>query len=139
VRLALWSVAVNLVGNVVLIPLLGRHGIGQIAPPLATAVASTVNVAALYVTLVRRGHFALDAGLRRKLPRLLLAALVMGGTLLLVTPWIDPWLTGSLLRRGLALAALVGAGFAVYSLACVATGAYRPSDVASLLRRRASR
>ncbi|RDE06830.1 murein biosynthesis integral membrane protein MurJ [Sphingomonas aracearum] len=138
VRLALWSVGVNLVGNLLLIPLLGRHDIGQVGPPLATAIASTVNVAALYVTLARRGHFVLDQAVRRKVPRLALAALLMGAALLLVTPWIEPHLTGSLVRRGLALGALVGAGVAVYGLACVVTGAYRLSDLKSLLRRRAS-
>jgi putative peptidoglycan lipid II flippase len=137
-RLALWSVGVNLVGNLLLIPLLGRVGYGHVGPPLATAIASSVNVAALYLTLGRRGHFAIDAQLRRRAPRLALAALVMGATLLLVAPRVDPYLVGPLLRRGLALAVLVAAGAIVYALACVATGAFRPADFRSLLHRRAS-
>ncbi|KAK0359378.1 hypothetical protein LTR94_031555, partial [Friedmanniomyces endolithicus] len=86
VRLALWSVAINLVGNLILIPTLAHWNIGQIGPPLATALASTVNVASLYVVLSRRGHFALDPQVKRKVPRLILAALLMGASLLLVTP-----------------------------------------------------
>ena len=35
-------------------------------PPLATAIASTVNVALLYRTLRKRGHFVADAQLRRR-------------------------------------------------------------------------
>ena len=138
VRLALWSVAINLVGNLVLIPLLGRYGVGQVGPPLATALASSVNVVALYVTLARRGHLTLDAQVRRRVPRLALAAAVMGAALLFVTPWIEPYLTGSLVTRGLALVALVGAGVAVYALACFVTGAYRPADLRSLRRKKAS-
>ncbi|WP_375270477.1 murein biosynthesis integral membrane protein MurJ [Sphingomonas sp.] len=138
VRLALWSVGINLVGNLILIPLLGRYGVGQVGPPLATALASTINVASLYVTLARRGHFTLDVQVRRKVPRLAAAAALMGATLLLVTPRIDPYLTGSIVTRGLALAVLVGAGVLVYALACFATGAFRVSDLRSLLRRRAS-
>ena len=138
VRLALYSVAINLVGNLVLIPTLARWDVGQIGPPLATAIASTVNVTSLYVVLRRRGHFALDPQLRRKVPRLTLAALLMGGALLLVAPLVDPWLTGSLVVRGLALAALVGAGCAIYALACFATGAFRVSDLRTLLNRRAA-
>jgi putative peptidoglycan lipid II flippase len=138
VRLALWSVGINLVGNLILIPLLGHYDIGQVGPPLATALASTVNVASLYVTLARRGHFTLDAQVRRKVPRLAIAAALMGATLLLVTPQIDPYLTGSIIKRGLALAVLVGAGVLVYVLACFATGAFRVADLRSLLRRRAS-
>ncbi len=138
VRLALYSVAINLLGNVTLIPLLGRYGIGQVGPPLATAVASSVNVLSLYLTLARRGHFTLDAQLRRKAPRLALAALLMGGALMFVTPLLKPYLLGSLLRRGVALALLVGAGVVVYGAACFATGAFRVADLRSLLQRRAS-
>jgi putative peptidoglycan lipid II flippase len=75
---------------------------------------------------------------RRKVPRLAVAAALMGATLLLVTPRIDPYLTGSIVSRGLALAVLVGAGVLVYALACFATGAFRVADLRSLLRRRAS-
>ena len=35
-----------------------------------------------------------------------------------------------------ALCALVGAGVAVYGIACVVTGAYRLSDLRALLRRK---
>ena len=138
VRLALWSVAINLLGNLILIPTLARWNIGQVGPPLATALASTVNVASLFVVLRRRGHFALDAAVRRKAPRLALAALLMGAALLLVSPLVDPYLTGTLIVRGLALTILVGAGGVIYALACFATGAFRMSDLRSLLHRRAS-
>ncbi|WP_174280462.1 murein biosynthesis integral membrane protein MurJ, partial [Sphingomonas bacterium] len=68
VRYALVSMAVNLVGNFALIGPLQHMG-----PPLATALASTVNVALLYRTLAARGQFAADAQLRRRAPRALLA------------------------------------------------------------------
>ncbi len=138
VRLALYSVAINLVGNLILIPTLARWNIGQVGPPLATAIASTVNVASLYTVLARRGHFTIDPQVRRKVPRLALAALLMGGALLLVGPLVDSYLTGPLIARALALTTLVGAGVAIYVLACFVTGAYGLSDIRSLLRRRAS-
>jgi putative peptidoglycan lipid II flippase len=138
VRLALWSVAVNLVGNLVLIPVLGRYGIGHVGPPLATALASTINVYMLYRVLRLRGHFVADAQLRRRLPRLALAALIMGGAVWLLAPYAEPWLTRSLAERALALAALVGGGVAVYGAACFLTGAFALRDLKSLLKRRAS-
>ncbi|MEH3158638.1 MAG: murein biosynthesis integral membrane protein MurJ [Sphingomonas taxi] len=138
VRLALYSVAINLVGNLVLIPTLAHWNIGQIGPPLATAIASTVNVASLYVVLGRRGHFTLDPALKRKAPRLALSALLMGAALLLVTPWVEPYLTGTLIVRALALTVLVGSGVAIYALTCFLTGAFRVADLRSLLRRKAS-
>jgi len=137
VRLALYSVAINLVGNLVLIPLLGRFGIGHVGPPLATAIASCVNTWMLYRTLRARGHFEADRQLRRRIPRLALAAAIMGGLLWFLAPYADPYLTRSLLIRGLALAILVGGGVAVYGLACFATGAFALDDLKALIRRRA--
>jgi putative peptidoglycan lipid II flippase len=137
VRYAIWSVGVNLIGNLILIPLLGRFGYGHVGPPLATAVASTVNVWMLYHTLKKRGHFHSDNQLRRRVPRLALAALIMGASLFWLAPAVDPYLTGSIVRRGIGLIALVGAGAAVYAAACFLTGAFVLDDVKLLMKRRA--
>lgn len=131
VRYAMISIAVNIVGNLILIPLIGHVG-----PPLATALASTVNVAMLYRTLTQRGHFAADSALRRKVPRLLLAALLMGATVFAFERLLDPYLGGALIVRYAALGVLVGAGSAVYGVACFVTGAYRIADLKALMRRR---
>ena len=134
VRYATLSVGVNLAGNLALIPLIGHVG-----PPLATAIASAVNMAMLYRTLGRRGHFTADAQLRRRVPRLALAALLMAAALYAGETLLDPYLTGSVLMRFAALAVLVGAGGAIYAIACFATGAYRLADLKALVRRRAAR
>ncbi|TPG55150.1 murein biosynthesis integral membrane protein MurJ [Sphingomonas glacialis] len=131
VRYAMLSIGINIVGNLILIPLIGHVG-----PPLATALASTVNVAMLYRTLAARGHFVADAGLRRKVPRLLLAALLMGATIYAFEQLLDPYLGGPLIVRYAALGVLVGAGGAVYGVACFVTGAYRIADIKGLLRKR---
>jgi putative peptidoglycan lipid II flippase len=137
VRLAIFSVGINLVGNLILIPTLARFGMGHVGPPLATAIASTVNVFMLYRVLRKRGHFEADRQLRRRLPRLALAALIMGGAIYLLAPYADLYLTGSLIVRGAALLALVGGGMAVYGLACFLTGAFALDDLKILLKRRA--
>jgi putative peptidoglycan lipid II flippase len=137
VRLAIYSVGINLVGNLILIPTLGRFGMGHVGPPLATALASTVNVFMLYRVLRQRGHFEADRQLKRRLPRLALAALIMGGAVYLLAPFADPYLTRSLLMRAAALAILVGGGMAVYGLACFLTGAFALDDLKILLKRRA--
>ena len=131
-RFAMISIAINLALNLAFIlPL--KH----VGPPLATALASTVNIWMLYRTLRKRGHFETDARLRRAVPRLAAASLIMGVALYFVTPFIDPYLTGSILRRGLGLTALVGAGGAVYVCACFATGAFLLDDLKLLFKRRA--
>jgi putative peptidoglycan lipid II flippase len=136
VRYAVQSVGVNLVGNLILIPVLGRYGYGHVGPPLATAVASTVNVWMLYHTLKKRGHFESDPQLRRRVPRLAIAALMMGVVLFWLAPAVDPYLTGSILRRGAGLVVLVGGGAAVYAVACFLTRAFVLDDVKLLLKRR---
>ncbi|MDO7834433.1 murein biosynthesis integral membrane protein MurJ [Sphingobium sp. HBC34] len=133
VRYAMLSIVINIIGNLAMIPTLGHIG-----PPLATALSSTVNVAMLYRTLVRRGHFTADAGLRRRLPRLALAALIMGVALWTGEGLLDPWLTGAMVQRYGALALLVGAGVALYGLASFVTGAYRLSDIKALMRRKSA-
>lgn len=131
VRFATVSVGVNIAANLALIPL-----IGHIGPPLATALSSTVNVVCLYYTLNKRGHFVVDAQLKRRLPRLAIAAVLMGLALFASNRLLDPWLSGPMVQRYLALVVLVGAGCAIYGAACFLTGAFRLSDLKALMRRR---
>ena len=133
VRFATISVAVNIVANLALIPL-----IGHIGPPLATALSSTVNVWMLYAELKKRGHFVADAQLRRRIPRLALAAVLMGLAIFGFDRLLDPWLNGHLVERYGALIVLVGAGVAIYGVACFVTRAFRLSDLKALVRRRAA-
>lgn len=134
VHFATISVVVNIAANLALIPLIGHVG-----PPLATALSSTVNVWLLYRTLVRRGHFVADAQLKRRLPRLMLAALLMGAAVYAFEGLLDPWLNGFLWQRYTALVVLVGSGVAIYGIACFVTRAFLLSDIKALVRRRAAR
>jgi putative peptidoglycan lipid II flippase len=129
-RFAMISIAVNLVLNLALIMPLKHVG-----PPLATALASTVNVWMLYHTLKKRGHFEADARLRRRVPRLALAAILMGAALFWITPMVDHYLTGSIISRAGGLVALVGAGGAVYAIACFLTGGFVLDDLKLMIRR----
>lgn len=131
VRYATISMVVNLVGNLALILPLQHMG-----PPLATAIASTVNTWLLYRTLVKRGHFAADARLRRRAPRLALAALLMGAVLWFTQGALMPYVHGSWTVRLAALAVLVSAGSLVYGASTVLLGAFSKADLALLLRRR---
>ena len=137
VRYAIISVGVNLAGNLLLIPLLAPIGYGHVGPPLATALSSTANVWMLYSTLRRRDHFVPDAALKRRIPRLALASVLMGVAIFGVDLLLNPWLSARIWERYMALVALVGAGVAVYGLACILTGAFVLADVKLLMSRRA--
>ena len=131
VRYATVSMGVNLALNLLFIRPLGHMG-----PPLATAIASTVNVVLLYRTLAQRGQFVADAQLRRRAPRLALAAVLMGAVMWFLDVAFEPYVTGTSIERWGALALLVGAGGLVYAAATVVTGAVRVAELKRLLRRR---
>lgn len=130
-RFALVAIAVNLIGNLTLI-----WPLEHIGPPLATAIASWVNVILLYISLMRRGHFSTDRRLNSHLLRLLVAAVLMGGALIVINPLVDPMLHNSFGWRVAGLALLVGGGMIVYIAATFATRAFTIAELKSLLGRR---
>lgn len=130
VRFATVSMAVNLGLNLALIVPLGHVG-----PPLATALASSVNVVLLWRALSRRGHFVADAQLTRRAPRLLAAALLMGAVMWFALDLFRPYTSGSNVARWGAMFVLVTSGTIVYAAATFLFGALRPADVRALVRR----
>ncbi len=133
VRIAVASMLVNLVGNLLLIWPLAHVGIA-----LSTALAAWVNAGALYVVLHRRGHFAIDARLRRTVWRLVAAALIMVGVLLALNPLIMGWMHGNIIVRGLGLGLLLSAGGIAYLASAFALKAFSVGDLRAQLTRRKS-
>jgi putative peptidoglycan lipid II flippase len=130
VRIALISMLVNLIGNLILIWPLGHVGVA-----VSTAVAAWVNLILLYVMLHRRNQLRLDARFKQKATRILAAGAVMGAALWLAGPLLDPYMTGNLVERASALLGLCGGGALVYGLASLGFGAYRISELKSQLSR----
>jgi putative peptidoglycan lipid II flippase len=128
VRVALGSVALNIVLNLAfMVPL------GYLGPAMASSVSAWANVIALAVLLARAGHLAPDAILRRRLPRMALAAAAMGAALLALEHVAYAPFAADPALRWAGLAVLVAGGLAAYGLAGTLFGAFRPRD---LLRRR---
>ncbi|MEN2785554.1 murein biosynthesis integral membrane protein MurJ [Sphingomonas qilianensis] len=130
VRYATISIAINLALNLAFIVPLQHLG-----PPLATALASCVNVYLLYRTLRQRGHFVPDVRLRHRAVRLLGAALLMGVAMYLLADLFTPYTTGPSLTRWLAMFVLVGTGGLVYAIACFLLRAYTTADLRMMFRR----
>lgn len=130
VRFATIAIAVNFVLNLAFIVPLKHMG-----PPLATAIASLINLALLYHTLVKRGHFVADAQLRRRVFRLVGAALLMGAVMIALNPYFAPYTLGLGMTRWLAMITLVATGGLVYAAACFGFRAYLPSDLRAMLKR----
>jgi putative peptidoglycan lipid II flippase len=120
-RMPMWAGAVSMVVNVVaafgLFFLYGHVGIAA-----ATSLAAWVNAVILLVGLRRKGMLNTDANLRRRLPLLLLASLLMG-----VVVWIAAWLLGpwlladSIAVRAAVMVALVAVGLVFFALFCQLT------------------
>src|SRR3954471_9872182 len=128
VKVGFAAVALNIALNLLLIPFLSHVGVA-----LATALSAWFNAGMLGWLLNRRGQMILDRRLRRRIPRLLLAAALMAGAILALRTVLFP-VEGPL--RFLGRAALVVAVGAVYFGVAQALGAIDVREVRGMLRRR---
>ncbi|WP_118135857.1 murein biosynthesis integral membrane protein MurJ [Oceanicella sp. SM1341] len=129
-RYALVAMVVNAVIAIGLAPF-----IGYLSAAVATTAAGWVNMALLWRGAKAYGDAATpDAALMRRLPRLLLSAVVMAAVLLGLAEALGPALHDGALRYA-ALAGLVLAGMAAYAAACALTGAVTRAELRAALRR----
>lgn len=129
---AIVSVAVNIVASLILSRYIGHVGIA-----VATSIAAWVNATLLGLTLSRRGDYQLDPRLVQRLPRIVLASLILGAVLL-----AGYWYSASFYAFGTsiwqklsALLALVIGGIAIYFAAAQLTGAMTLREMKSALSR----
>jgi putative peptidoglycan lipid II flippase len=132
VKIGAVAVALNLALNLAFM-----RPLQQLGPALATSLAAMVNLALLGGVLARRGQLTFDAALRRRAPRMALAALAMGALLL----GARAELAGALAVRGperwAALLGLVALGAAGYFAAVAGLGVYPAREALARLRPRA--
>ena len=129
VKVGTTMVGLNLALNVAFMMPLQHLG-----PPLASSLAAWCNVAALAAILRRRGHFAIDEGLRSVVPRTLLAGLVMAAVLLALERGVYAPLATTGGARWLALGILIAGGLAAYGIAGQVAGAFDLGEVARRVR-----
>jgi putative peptidoglycan lipid II flippase len=128
------SLTANTVGSIALFFIFRALGL---MPHLGIAVATTLggwlNAGMLYLTLVRHKHFIADKRLKRALPRIGLATLIMCAVLWLVAEALGSRFEPPTreVTRAIALMLLVSAGLMAYVMAVFATGAL---DFAQLRR-----
>jgi putative peptidoglycan lipid II flippase len=129
---AITSVAVNVVGSLILSRFLGHVGIA-----LATALAAWVNATLLGVTLARFKHFTADQRLRSRLPRIIAASLAMGAILLAGFYFTASIFTDghALWLRAVVLMALVALGGISYFLLAHLFGAMTLGEIRKMTRR----
>jgi len=129
-KIAIGAVLFNLAMNLAFMVPLQYMG-----PALASGIAGLANAGAMAITLHRRGLIRPDARLRASIPKICLAALLMG-TLLwfgqgaLFTPFNHRGF-----ERWLGLAVLVGIGVAIYFGAAMALGVVKLGPVMKRMKR----
>ena len=129
-RFAVWSMVVNAALALGLAPFIGFS-----AAAWGTTIAGWTMAAQLWRGTRAFGEAAqMDARLRHRLPRIVLASLVMGAVIWAMRLGLGDMLETPSLRY-LALAALVFGGIAAYGVAAVALGAIRPADLRAGFRR----
>jgi putative peptidoglycan lipid II flippase len=101
---------------------------------MATVASSWLNAALMAYLLYRRGHFTLDARLKKRLPRTVLASAGMALVLYFAMSLLAPWLVGTELERGLALGLLIAAGLVSFATLAQISGAACFVDLKSLRR-----
>lgn len=105
---------------------------------MATVISAWLNAVALALVLRRRGQLQLDDRLCKRLPRTVIAALLMTGALYAGLEFVGSWLDGSLFQRIGALSILVVGGLGVFGLCAQIFGAASIRDLRALKNKSAT-
>jgi len=134
------ALIVNIILNIIFMPIFGHVGIA-----LGTSISAWLNAIVLSVILYRRGHLVPDERLKKRLPRVVLATVIMmaalwGGVMLVEQHFwalfgLPGTASGDNLTRIVVLFTLIGGGGAVFALSAVVFGAAQRSDLAALRRK----
>jgi len=131
VKVAILTLATNTVLALWLSQYMAHVGIA-----LASGIAAFLNIGLLGAALYRRGHLQLDAQVRRRAPRIMLAAVLMGLALYGAEVLLHDRFTDAAWIRIPALAGLIAVGGVAYAVFVLALGAGSMKDLKALLRRR---
>lgn len=117
VRIGMIALAVNIVGNVVLMFPLGAVGLA-----LSSAISGSVNALLLFWMLRRKGVFHPEAGWLKWLLQIGVATLLMAAVVAKCSPNTAEWAAATVVTRSWWTAGLVALGGAVYVAALLAVG-----------------
>jgi len=129
----LWATLKGLVVTVISSIVLGRlFGVAGIS--VAVAFGAWSNAFALIRSGVTTFGFSIDTAARRRMPRIVAAALVMGGLLWLLVPLVHVWGGNAGLAHLLIVALLIAGGMAIYGLFLALLGVISWADAVNALR-----
>jgi putative peptidoglycan lipid II flippase len=111
---------------------------GRLFGPSGIAASIALGAWSSALALIRRGAatfgFSIDAAARRRLPRIVAAALAMGGLLWLMARFLQPLATNMHgIAQAILLLMLIAGGMAIYGLLLVLFGVIRWGDAVSAI------
>ncbi len=123
VRIGIIAMVANMVMNIALVvPLHYYWQIGHVGLALATTLSALLNAGLLFAGLRKSGVFRPQTGWLRFALVLAGATVAMAVCLIGASHWLTGWVEWLWWQRGLAIAGICGAGFAVYVSAMFAGG-----------------
>ena len=125
------SLAVFIVMNFAVVADYGVVGIA-----FASVVGAWINVAYLYIVLVKRGYYSIPLKLVGRIARQLVAAAAMGAALWFARDLLTGWYSAGLFERVGALLALVACSSVVYFGVAFAIGAIDKQRIVALTKKR---
>ena len=125
------SAVINIGVGITLFNIIGFEGLA-----LATTLAAWVNVIGLYFLLKRNGDLAPDRRLKRHLPRIGLASLIMGAGLWVIRPYVPEMGETHIIMDFVWLMGVVGVGILIYAIAATLLRAYDRTDIGRALSRK---
>ncbi|MBO42307.1 MAG: murein biosynthesis integral membrane protein MurJ [Rhodospirillaceae bacterium] len=130
VKIAVVAMVVNIGLAMILMQFLAHAGIA-----LATALSAWLNVLALGVVLIRRGHFQADGQLKSRSTKVIVSAAIMAAGLWFGADQMRAIFESTELIRAVALTSLVAGGLILFFGCAQLTGAIRIADLKYALRR----
>lgn len=125
------SLIINVILNVILIPIYGLPGLA-----ISGAISAWANCIMLYIMLKKRGHFEIEADLLFRIGRIILSAAAMGAALYFFMPYGEPYYSGSAFESALSITLLCGVGAISYFTIAWFTGAIDRSKIATIRGRK---
>ena len=130
VRIAMSILALGVVANFALIPVMGIYALATV-----TSASAWINFGLLFGILYHRGHFRMPGWLISRVAKQLIAAVAMAAALYAVRSVAGEMFFGSLIERAVGLGALVGIGGLVYFSVAWLIGGIDRQAIATLRRK----
>ena len=131
VKIAMFALLLNVILNLALMVPFKHVGLAA-----ATAISAWVNVGFLYLYLKRHDYFHMDARLKSKARRMIVAAIIMGAFCSWLASQLAGWLIGTIMIKLSAILILVLGGVFVYGLLSHFLGAMKAGEVRAIIKRR---